>query len=224
MLSHSLRKLLAVPEIRQIVVAINPSDQRFATLTEAANPRVRSITGGEQRQLSVLNALAALSDAQDSDWVLVHDAVRPCVQVSDIQNLIAVLAEHPVGGLLGAPLDNTIKQVDEEQRVTGTANRSLLWNALTPQMFRYRILVDALQQAVDASRPVTDEASAVELAGQQPLMVAGDKYNLKITHEGDLALAGFILGAEPGSAPAGDSGQAASTVRESGKNQEWSND
>ncbi|GAB5498894.1 MAG: 2-C-methyl-D-erythritol 4-phosphate cytidylyltransferase [Pseudohongiellaceae bacterium] len=216
MLSHSLRKLLTLPEIRQIVVAINPSDQRFATLAEAASPRVRSITGGEQRQFSVLNALAALSDPQDSDWVLVHDAVRPCVRVSDIQNLIAVLEGHPVGGLLGAPLDNTIKQVDEEQRVTGTANRSLLWNALTPQMFRYRVLVDALQQAVDANLPVTDEASAVELAGQQPLMVAGDKFNLKITHEGDLALAGFILGSEPGSAPASAPGHGASTVREKG--------
>ena len=195
-LSHSLRKLLAVPDIRQIVVALNPSDQRFAALPEASDPRVASVGGGEQRQHSVLNALAALRGAQDSDWVLVHDAVRPCVRVADIQNLITVLDGHPVGGLLGAPMDNTVKQVDTEQQVVATANRNLLWNALTPQMFRYGVLLNALRKAVDANLPVTDEASAVELAGQQPLMVAGDKSNLKITHEGDLALAGFILGRE----------------------------
>jgi len=195
-LSHSLRKLLSLPDIKQIVVAINLSDQRFATLPEAANPRVRVVTGGGQRQHSVLNALAALSEARADDWVLVHDAVRPCVRVADIQQLIATLEGHPVGGLLGSPMDNTVKQVDTEQRVVATANRNLLWNALTPQLFRFGVLSDALQSAVDNSLAITDEASAVELAGHEPLMIAGDKSNLKITHEGDLALAGFILSRE----------------------------
>lgn len=200
-LSHSLRKLLAVAEIGQIVVALNPSDQRFAALPEAANPRVRSVTGGEQRQHSVLNALAALKKANSDDWVLVHDAVRPCVRVADIRALIRAVAGEPAGGLLGAPVDNTIKQVDGQQRVLATADRSQLWNAFTPQLFRYQVLKDALEQAVSGGLAITDEASAVELAGYQPLLVAGDKSNIKITHEGDLALAEFILNSEQGDDP-----------------------
>lgn len=206
-LSHSLRKLLAVPEIAQIVVALNPSDQRFAALPEAGHPRVRSVTGGEQRQHSVLNALSALDDAGRDDWVLVHDAVRPCVRVADIRRLIGAVADEAAGGLLGAPVDNTVKQVDAQQRVLATADRNQLWNAFTPQLFRFGVLKEALERALESGLVITDEASAVEHAGYQPIMVAGNKSNIKITHEGDLALAEFILSSDPGDDPLSDDAQ-----------------
>lgn len=195
-LSHSLQTLLAVPDIARVVVALHPEDRHFHSLECGSDPRISVVTGGDERHQSVLNGLDSLREAEPDDWVLVHDAVRPCVTCADIMKLIGELAGHPVGGLLAAPVDNTIKRVTEHGDVDGTVDRSALWNALTPQMFRFAILRQALQQAQQQQRPITDEASAVEQAGETPRVVAGNKNNIKITHEGDLALAEFILATE----------------------------
>lgn len=193
MLSHSLGKLLAVDEISRITVLLQEGDSYWPTLSEARSPRVQSAAGGSERHLTVLKGLQELDQAKADDWVLVHDAVRPCVSSTDIRKLITALADNTVGGLLAVPADNTLKKANEQNAVVATVDRRDLWNALTPQMFRFQILYDALQQAIEQGAAVTDEASAVELAGWQPLLVSGDKSNIKITHEGDLALSELIL-------------------------------
>lgn len=192
-LSHSLGKLLSVSEINSVVVALKAEDPYWQNLPEANNARVSTVVGGRERLHSVLNALQSLHQPQDDDWVLVHDAVRPCVSVRDIRRLIVDLATHAVGGLLGAPVDNTLKKIDAAQQVVTTVDREFLCNALTPQMFRYSVLLQALQNAVAQQLVVTDEASAVELSGLQAKLVAGSKYNIKITHEEDLAVAELLL-------------------------------
>lgn len=199
-ISHSLGKLLAVPEIASVTVAIGAEDNYWQALPEAIDSRVTTVVGGQQRMESVLNALESLS-ADNDDWVLVHDAVRPCVRVADIQHLISELKDDPVGGLLASPADNTIKKVNADQRVIMTVDRDELCNALTPQMFRYGQLLTALKRARDEGLPVTDEASAIELAGLHPRIVMGDKFNIKITHEGDLTLAELLLRSEQENSP-----------------------
>jgi len=153
------------------------------------------IVGGEQRSDSVLAALEALAGrAQDEDWVLVHDAARPCISAADIARLCAALADDPVGGLLAMPVAETVKRADSRQRVIGTLDRSQLWLAQTPQMFRYGLLLDTLRQSAERGISVTDEASAIEQAGLQPRLVVGNAANIKITRQADLHFAELWLG------------------------------
>ncbi len=194
-LSCTLARLLQVQQIESVLVLLRESDSHWQSLAEATSPRICSGIGGAERQASVLNGLRQLP-AEPDDWVLVHDAVRPCVTVADVQKLIGSLAEHPVGGLLAAPVDNTLKKASAELEVEATVDRSQLYNALTPQMFRHGVLLSALSAAAEANLPLTDEASAIEQAGYKPLLVPGEKQNIKITHEGDLALASLILRAQ----------------------------
>jgi 2-C-methyl-D-erythritol 4-phosphate cytidylyltransferase len=157
---------------------------------------VRSCEGGARRELSVANALRALeSEARDTDWVLVHDAARPCLRRSDVRALIDAVADDPVGGLLAVPLGDTLKAAADDGRCDRTVPREGLWRALTPQMFRYGVLRRALALCIDRERSVTDEAAAVELLGLRPRLVRGRGDNLKVTHREDLVLAGAILGA-----------------------------
>jgi 2-C-methyl-D-erythritol 4-phosphate cytidylyltransferase len=150
--------------------------------------------GGGERYQSVLNGLTALTEfAGKDDWVLVHDAVRPCVRTSDIENLIQKVSLHSIGGLLGSPVDNTLKRVDKELTVIETVDRESYWNALTPQMFRFALLKESIQTVVVSGEQVTDEAAAMEVAGFKPIMIAGHKDNIKITVEADLVLASQIL-------------------------------
>jgi len=150
--------------------------------------------GGKERCHSVLNGLNALSDsALTDDWVLVHDAARPCVRQQDLRLLIDTLADHAVGGLLGRPVHDTIKKTDARGVVTGTVERDCLWHAYTPQMFRYGLLRAALTKALEDGYEVTDEASAMEHAGHRPLMVEGHADNIKITRPEDLPLAEYYL-------------------------------
>jgi 2-C-methyl-D-erythritol 4-phosphate cytidylyltransferase len=195
-LSWSLRALLAEPSIAAVVVAIAPGDRRFARLPEAREARVRSCVGGPRREISVANALRALEhEARDEDWVLVHDAARPCLRRSDLRALIAGVGDDPVGGLLAVPLGDTLKAAAVDGRSDRTVPREGLWRALTPQMFRYGVLRRALALCLDRERSVTDEAAAVEALGLRPRLVRGRGDNLKVTHPEDLALAGAILGA-----------------------------
>jgi 2-C-methyl-D-erythritol 4-phosphate cytidylyltransferase len=142
----------------------------------------------------VLNGLEALADrAAAEDWVLVHDAARPCLPAADVEALFEQLEQDAVGGLLALPLADTLKRVDDQHRVADTVPRDGLWRALTPQMFRYGLLSTALAAAIDSGEHVTDEAAAMELAGHRPALVAGSGANLKVTTPADLALAEAVL-------------------------------
>ena len=195
---HSLRRLSAVKKIEKIVVVIHPEDSRWAELEKSIKEefgnRIITVMGGGERYQSVLNGLTALTEfAGKDDWVLVHDAVRPCVRTSDIENLIQKVSLHSRGGLLGSPVDNTLKRVDKELTVIETVDRESYWNALTPQMFRFALLKESIQTVVVSGEQVTDEAGAREVAGFKPIMIAGHKDNIKITVEADLVLASQIL-------------------------------
>jgi 2-C-methyl-D-erythritol 4-phosphate cytidylyltransferase len=198
LLLHSLRRLSAVKKIEKIVVVIHAEDSCWAELEESIKEefgnRIITVMGGEERYQSVLNGLTALTEfAGKDDWVLVHDAVRPCVRTSDIENLIQKVSLHSIGGLLGSPVGNTLKQVDKELTVIETVDRESYWNALTPQMFRFALLKESIQTVVVSGEQVTDEAAAMEVAGFKPIMIAGHKDNIKITVEADLVLASQIL-------------------------------
>ena len=161
------------------------------------DPRMLTTWGGDERLNSVLNGLEAIIErAEPDDWVLVHDAVRPCVTQADIRQLIVELSEHNVGGLLATPIDDTVKKIGVDEHVIGTLDRNGLWSALTPQMFRFELLYKALSNAVTKGISVTDEASAVENLGLRPKIVMGEKSNLKITHEADLIIAETFLSSE----------------------------
>ncbi len=193
----ALAPFLADPRCRGMVVAVDAGDTHFQTLPVAAEPRLRQVTGGARRCDSVRRALDALPAAED-DWVLVHDAARPCLQTADLDQLVAALAQHAVGGLLAAPVIDTIKRAGDDLHVVESPSRSGLWRALTPQMFRHGLLQRALAAAEASGREPTDESQAVEWLGLAPRLVAGDPRNLKVTTAGDLALAATIHEGGPG--------------------------
>lgn len=193
-ISIALKKLASVDAIDGIIVVIHPEDSHWSKLDIDLGSKITTTAGGEERHISVLNGLMAIAgQAEAEDWVLVHDAVRPCVLVADIEKLLSELADSPVGGLLGAPVEHTMKRVGENQAVIETLDRSEIWNAYTPQMFRYGLLLQAMQSAQADSIGITDEASAIEALGHAVTMVQGAKTNIKITEESDLALAQTIL-------------------------------
>ena len=195
-LSWSLAPLLAEAAIRKVVVALPAGDRRFARLEESRDPRVRPCPGGDRREVSVAQALEVLADeARDSDWVLVHDAARPCLAQADLRALIGALRDDPVGGLLAVPVADTLKSATRDDRSARTVAREGLWRALTPQMFRYGVLRRALRLALARGRSPTDEASAVEALGLRPRLVAGRADNVKLTRAEDHGLAAAILAA-----------------------------
>jgi len=194
-LEHTLDTLLAYKQLTGVVVVLSKDDSYWPDLQDHySQQRLETVTGGAERCHSVLNGLAHLAGkAGTDDWVLVHDAARPCVRLTDIENLINTLRSTECGGLLGVPVTDTMKQVDADDHVTATLARERLWHACTPQMFRLGQLQAALQHAIDHDLLVTDEASAMELAGYQPHMVQGRRDNIKITVPSDLELAAFYL-------------------------------
>lgn len=192
-IEHALCALCEHPRIAGVVVATAPDDRWWSQLRfEFAQPPQR-VDGGPERRHSVLNGLRALNHAAADDWVLVHDAARPCLTRGDIDRLIGALADHPVGGLLGVPLTDTVKRADTGDNVIETVDRRGLWRALTPQMFRVGMLTDALDAAIRRGEAVTDEASAIERTGRKPMMVEGRADNIKITQQRDLDLAALYL-------------------------------
>lgn len=197
-LEHTLDTLLAVEALAGVVLIIAPDDSNWdAIRPRYAGKSLDVVSGGAERCHSVLNGLDALAGkATASDWVLVHDAARPCVRRDDIRALITSMDADSDGGLLGVPVADTMKRVAADGRVVATVDRGGLWHAFTPQMFRLDQLGTALRQAIEAHSLVTDEASAMELAGYRPLMVQGHRDNIKITLPADLELAGFYLQAE----------------------------
>lgn len=196
-IDHTIERVLLHPRIDGVYVALGADDGWWDDTEYAGHPDLVRVAGGAERCHSVLHALDALAGRADADdWVLVHDAARPCVRREDITRLVDNLIAHPVGGLLGMAVRDTMKRTDAGGRVTATVDRDNLWHAFTPQMFRLGMLRDALTGALSAGVLVTDEASAMEWAGHAPLMVAGAPDNLKITRPEDLSLAAFHLQAQ----------------------------
>jgi 2-C-methyl-D-erythritol 4-phosphate cytidylyltransferase len=206
-LEHSVAVLLQNPCIHKVVIALHADDNRAYRLPALRHPKIRFIAGGAERADSVRNALLYLSQqsACDHDWVLVHDAARPCLHAEDLQALLSALAHDAVGGLLAVPATDTLKQADvvapHESRVRATLDRSLIWHAYTPQMFRFSVLLQAMQQAHRNAISITDEASAIETLGLRPRLIQGRRDNIKITYSQDLALAAFYLAQQRQSLP-----------------------
>lgn len=187
-LEHTLDCFLDHPRLKGLVLSLAADDPFWPALPCATDPRIQRVEGGAERADSVLAGLLRLVElgAQEGDWVLVHDAARPNLARSDLDRLLAELADDPVGGLLAVPARDTLKRIGADGRVAETVDRSLIWQAYTPQMFRFAALHRALADALVAGVAVTDEASALEWAGQAPRLVEGRADNLKITRPEDL--------------------------------------
>jgi 2-C-methyl-D-erythritol 4-phosphate cytidylyltransferase len=193
-LDHTLERLAAHPRIAGFVVVIAADDGHFSSCDGIGGKPLVVAVGGGERSDSVLAGLMALpATVAGDDFVLVHDAARPCVRAADITRLID-LASTGEGGLLGAPLRDTLKRADAHGHSLATEPRDGRWRAFTPQMFRRGALARALRLAADAGIVVSDEAMAMERAGVSPLLVEGSEDNIKVTTPADFALAEFLLG------------------------------
>ncbi len=196
-IAHTLARLLQNDRLQRIAVAIAADDQRIAGVVGEFSPQVFTVQGGAERRDSVLAGLHALSAFADAeDWVLVHDAARPCVRAEDIDAMLDALGDSRDGGLLGVPARDTLKQCDPQGTVAATLDRNSIWHAFTPQMFRLGQLRAALEHSLARGIPVTDEAQAIELSGGQPRMITGAADNIKITRPQDLALAAAFMAAQ----------------------------
>ncbi|QKZ06311.1 2-C-methyl-D-erythritol 4-phosphate cytidylyltransferase [Pseudomonas eucalypticola] len=187
-LEHSLDCFLDHPGLKGLVVSLAEDDPYWPDLASSRDPRIQRAPGGAERADSVLNALLHLhaQGASEDDWVLVHDAARPNLARSDLDKLLGELAHDPVGGLLAVPAKDTLKRADANGRVAETIDRSTIWQAYTPQMFRLGALHRALADSLVADVAITDEASAMEWAGQSPRLIEGRSDNLKVTRPEDL--------------------------------------
>lgn len=191
-LQHSLYAMASDSRIKAIMVALSKDDDYWQS-PDLAIP-VHITEGGKERCDSVLNALQALSGmANDDDWVLVHDAARPCLNKEDLSRLIDCIDEGVVGAILASPVSDTIKQEDGQQYIQQTVDRRLLWRALTPQMFPYGLLKAALIDALKQGVNITDDASAMEYHNHTVRLVKGKSSNIKITQHDDLELAKVYL-------------------------------
>lgn len=196
-LEWTLQVFIGLPEVRSIIVGIAESDTWWPTIPFSTHENIHTSVGGAERIQTVVNGLKQLRQlckAQDCDWVLVHDAVRPCVLREDVITLVQTCRQTDRGGLLGCEIVDTVKRANEQGRVVKTEVRNGLWRAMTPQMFRLGDLESALLSAMNDGHYSTDESAAMELAGYQPQIVPGDPSNIKITRLSDIKLAETILG------------------------------
>jgi len=195
MLWHAANALMVAP-VEAVFVVLAPGDTQFAQEDWSAfGTRLEPLyCGGGTRRDSVYNGVVAAMAAVDADdWMLVHDAARPCLPRGDLERLIAECSSDAIGGILAIPSADTVKRAAKDEagmvRIDATEDRSVLWLAQTPQMFRAGLLAEALRNA----HGVTDEASAVEQLGLKPRLVAGSRENLKVTYPEDVAIAEAIL-------------------------------
>jgi len=190
----ALAPFLERTDCERVVVVLAEDDRHWQELAAARHPKILIAAGGAERADSVRAGLRALGpQAAERDWVLVHDAARPCLRAADLNGLMSELGDDSVGGLLAAPVVDTLKRADAADRVQETVSRASLWRALTPQMFRYDVLDRALRTAHETGSTPTDEAQAVEALGLQPRLVRGDPDNIKITLPEDLERAARLL-------------------------------
>lgn len=190
-LEHAVAALLAHPRVQRVIIAVTPGDTRFQQLPLANHPQITVVDGGSERADSVLAGLKAAGDAR---WVLVHDAARPCLCQEDLNRLLALSETSRVGGILAAPVRDTMKRGEPgKPAIAHTVDRNDLWHALTPQFFPRELLTDCLTRALDEGAVITDEASALEYCGFHPELIPGRADNIKVTRPEDLALAEFYL-------------------------------
>ena len=207
-LEISVKKFLVLPNVKGVMIALAPGDDYFPKLEIASNHWVQTCTGGTERADSVRAALAALlaASAADDDWVMVHDAARPCVSHESLQNLIKSALESDNGAILASPAADTLKRITPSNKsnaenndgpavyeIDATLERENIWHAHTPQMFKAGILFRALDEAYKNNQQITDEASAIELTGVKPVIVPDARSNIKITLQEDLLVAAAIL-------------------------------
>ena len=200
-IEHTLDKLLSLDEITGVVLSISETDEYWPELNYQSNKPLLITNGGTQRSDSVFNALTLLNNElpeTDNTWVLVHDAARPCVRRNDIKKLITLGSLNDDGGLLALPVRDTMKRSahinsDQANKVKETVDRDGLWHALTPQMFKLDLLYKALCDSQKNITPITDDASAMELAGYKPMLIEAHEDNIKITRAFDLQLAELFL-------------------------------
>ena len=191
-LEHTVLKLLFHPNISQVILVISEGDEYVNDTSLVAHPDIIIVNGGNERVDSVLAGLKAIDETKNH-WVLVHDAARPCFESADIDALIKSCQQTNHGGILASPVRDTMKSSGSQLQVIATVERSILWHALTPQMFETKLLINAIEQALDDNVIVTDESSAIEYVGLPSLLVQGSSTNIKITRPEDLALASFYL-------------------------------
>ncbi|HEY1845937.1 MAG TPA: 2-C-methyl-D-erythritol 4-phosphate cytidylyltransferase [Buttiauxella sp.] len=190
-LEHAVASLLAHPRVGHVIIAISPVDAWFSALPLACDPRISVVNGGGQRADSVLAGLQAAGEAR---WVLVHDAARPCLHQDDLARLLAMTETSKVGGILAAPVRDTMKRGEPgKPLIAHTVEREDLWHALTPQLFPLELLRSCLLRALDEGATITDEASALEYCGFHPELISARADNIKVTRPEDLALAEFYL-------------------------------
>jgi 2-C-methyl-D-erythritol 4-phosphate cytidylyltransferase len=190
-LDWTLNRLASHPKITGIIVVLSEQDTYWSDWGTLQNKPILTCVGGETRAHSVLAGLNALP-AHAHDWVLIHDAARPCITHGDISELIRIGTQHSVGAILAARIQDTVKQVEAVQ-IRATLDRSLLWRALTPQLFKPQQLRLALATAINAKKSITDDAHSLEQLGFYPMIVEGRGDNIKITLAQDLAMADCIL-------------------------------
>ncbi len=193
-LEHTLEVLIHYPAISQIIVAVTSSDPYLAEINLLNHSKIQLVEGGKTRAESVLNGLQQIKN-NATTWVMVHDAARPCLTHQDLDKLLQINDSN--GAILAIPAVDTIKRTNSSLQIQQTEDRSQLWLAQTPQFFPAQTLKHALQQALANDFTITDEASAMELMGFHPYLVAGRSDNLKITRPEDLALAEFYLSRVP---------------------------
>ena len=196
-IENTIHRLLAASQVKGLSISLRNDDQYWNSVNIESNKPVIRAEGGAERCDSVLNAMKALAEYDDfnidNDWVMVHDAVRPCVRLDDLDRLIEQVTSNESGGLLALPVRDTMKRASESQSVQVTVDREGLWHALTPQLFPYRALWEALIKAMEEGVTVTDESSAMEHAGYAPKLVEGHEDNIKITRPNDLRLAELFI-------------------------------
>lgn len=193
----TVKRLANFPAIKGILVGIASDDSHWPTIQYqigSLSAPLQTFTGGDTRAQTVLNGLIALSEkSEEGDWVLVHDAARPCVRHDDIRKLIKEAGGADDGGILALPVADTVKLTDDKHRISSTVSRENLWRALTPQYFPVIGLRNALTRALQEGVAITDEASAMEYSGAKPKCIAGHADNIKITYAADLELAEMFL-------------------------------
>ena len=193
-MAHSISAVLRHDSVGSLTVALAPDDGIFDELIRPDFPQVLTVTGGASRAQSVMNGIHFITGQYpDCEWVLVHDAARPCLSVADLGRLMEEGLQSMAGAILAIPVNDTLKLADVSGHIEQTVDRARYWAAQTPQLFRIDPLRKNLEAALAAGMSPTDEASAMELAGMHPLLVAGSSTNIKITGTEDLALAEFIL-------------------------------
>lgn len=193
-IEYALQSFLKMALVQQVVVVINQHDPYWHRLAISRHPKIITAIGGQERLDSCLQGLLALQpSAHENDWVIEHDGVRPCLTAQELSHFVAKLSVDTVGGLLAHPITATIKRGDETQCVLATVERTNLWQAATPQMFRYGLLQQALTRAKAQAKLITDSASAIELMGYRPKLIACTPSNIKITVAADLQLAAYFL-------------------------------